>query len=157
MNSLNHAALGSVADSLHRSVAGLAPGEPGYATMLVRPRPGVGFTSARAAHESAHGHHAVDWALDGGRLELTVEAPPNTAARIVLPDTARGIVVDGQPRACSPRGPRRRRPASPCAGSISRGAATSSTPRSTSRPDEPADSAVLMLGSAIAGSPQTPR
>ncbi|MEA2605249.1 MAG: alpha-L-rhamnosidase, partial [Chloroflexota bacterium] len=43
MNSLNHAALGSVADWLHRSVAGLAPAEPGYATMLVRPRPGVGF------------------------------------------------------------------------------------------------------------------
>jgi alpha-L-rhamnosidase len=96
MNSLNHAALGSVADWLHRSVAGLAPAEPGYATMLVRPRPGVGFTWARATHESAHGHHAVAWTLEDRRLELSVEAPPNTAARILLPGAARDIVIDGQ-------------------------------------------------------------
>jgi alpha-L-rhamnosidase len=105
MNSLNHAALGSVADWLHRSVAGLAPAEPGYATMLVRPRPGVGFQWARASHESAHGHHAVAWALDGGRLKLTVEAPPNTAARILLPDGARDVVLDGD--AARPRRPAR--------------------------------------------------
>src|SRR5437016_1176298 len=36
MNSLNHAALGSVADWLHQHLAGLAPGTPGYRTMLVR-------------------------------------------------------------------------------------------------------------------------
>jgi len=95
MNSLNHAALGSVADWLHRTVAGLAPAEPGYATMLVRPRPGVGFAWARATHDSAHGHHAVAWTLDGAVLELTVEAPPNTAARILLPGAARDVVVDG--------------------------------------------------------------
>ena len=105
MNSLNHAALGSVADWLHRSVAGLAPAEPGYATMLVRPRPGVGFGWARATHDSAHGHHAVSWAVDGGRLELTVEAPPNTAARILLPGAARDVIVDGQP--VPPRRPAR--------------------------------------------------
>ncbi len=96
MNSLNHAALGSVADWLHRAVAGLAPAEPGYATMLVRPRPGVGFQWARASHESRHGQHAVEWAVDRGHLELTVEVPPNTAARIVLPGGAQRVVVDGR-------------------------------------------------------------
>ena len=99
MNSLNHAALGSVADWLHRSVAGLAPGTPGYATMLVRPRPGVGFRAARATHDSAHGHHAVEWTIEGGRLELVVEAPPNTEARIVLPGSARDVRRDGRPLA----------------------------------------------------------
>ena len=47
MNSLNHAALGSVADWLHEHLAGLAPGAPGYRTMLVRPRPAAG-SSGRA-------------------------------------------------------------------------------------------------------------
>ena len=44
MTSFNHYALGSVADFLHRVVAGLAPAAPGYRHLLVRPRPGGGLT-----------------------------------------------------------------------------------------------------------------
>ena len=49
MNSFNHYALGSVADWLHRSVAGLAPGAPGYRRLLVHPLPGPGLTAAGRA------------------------------------------------------------------------------------------------------------
>src|SRR5262249_21416887 len=40
MTSFNHYALGAVADWLHRVVAGLAPGAPGYRKLLIEPRPG---------------------------------------------------------------------------------------------------------------------
>lgn len=96
MNSLNHAALGSVADWLHQHLAGLAPGEPGYRTMLVRPRPAAGIGWARAAHESAHGLHAVEWSIAGGRLEVTVDVPPNTFAEVVVPAGERTLAVDGR-------------------------------------------------------------
>jgi alpha-L-rhamnosidase len=95
MNSLNHAALGSVADWLHEHLAGLAPGAPGYRTMLVRPRPAAGIEWARASHESAHGHHAVGWTADRRRLEVTVEVPPNTFADVILPGGSRTLTVDG--------------------------------------------------------------
>jgi alpha-L-rhamnosidase len=39
MTSFNHYAFGSVADFLHRVVAGLAPAAAGYRRILVRPRP----------------------------------------------------------------------------------------------------------------------
>ena len=95
MNSFNHAALGSVADWLHEDLAGLAPGTPGYRTMLVRPRPAAGIDRAKATHESPHGHHAVEWVADSRRLEITVEVPPNTFADVVLPDDVRSLWVDG--------------------------------------------------------------
>lgn len=96
MNSLNHAALGSVADWLHRDLAGLAPGAPGYRTMLVRPRPAAGIEWARASHESPNGLHAVDWNVDRERLEITVVVPPNTFADVVVPGKDRPLSVDGR-------------------------------------------------------------
>jgi alpha-L-rhamnosidase len=96
MNSLNHAALGSVADWLHERLAGLAPGAPGYRTMLVRPGPATGIEWARATHESAHGLHSVEWAADRQRFEVTVEVPPNTVADVVVPGRARALSVDGR-------------------------------------------------------------
>ena len=100
MNSLNHAALGTVADWLHEHLAGLAPGAPGYRTMLVRPRPAAGIEWARAAHESPHGRHSVEWQADPRRLEVTVDVPPNTFADVVVPGERRTLAVDGRrPRA----------------------------------------------------------
>ncbi len=52
MTSFNHYALGAVADWIHRTVAGLAPAEPGYRRLLIRPRPGGGLTWARAEHDT---------------------------------------------------------------------------------------------------------
>ncbi len=47
MTSFNHYALGAVADWMHRVVGGLAPLEPGYASVLVAPQPGGGLTWRR--------------------------------------------------------------------------------------------------------------
>jgi alpha-L-rhamnosidase len=95
MNSFNHAALGSVADWLHQHLAGLAPGTPGYRTMLVRPGPAAGIDRAYASHESAHGRHSVEWHADGRSLEVRLEIPPNTFADVVLARDARSSWVDG--------------------------------------------------------------
>jgi alpha-L-rhamnosidase len=103
MNSFNHAAFGTVAGWLHERLAGLAPGEPGYRTTLIRAEPAAGIEWARASHESAHGRHAVDWETDGRRLAITVEVPPNTSADIVLPEDVRAVRVDGRQRAARRR------------------------------------------------------
>src|SRR5262249_6238291 len=88
MTSFNHYALGAVADWLHRTVAGLAPGGPGYRTLRVAPRPGGGLTYARAQHDTPYGRAAVHWTREGSRFELTVTGPPNTHARVELPSPA---------------------------------------------------------------------
>ncbi|WP_112433744.1 glycoside hydrolase family 78 protein [Thermogemmatispora tikiterensis] len=85
MTSFNHYALGSVADWLHRTVAGLAPAAPGYRRLLVRPLPGGGLTRAEARLRTPYGQAEVRWQLVDGLFELTVVVPPNTTASIILP------------------------------------------------------------------------
>ncbi len=85
MTSFNHYALGAVADFLHRVVAGLAPAEPGYRTLLVRPRPGGGLTEAGATLRTPYGDASVHWHRPADRLVVDVVVPAGATARIELP------------------------------------------------------------------------
>jgi alpha-L-rhamnosidase len=85
MTSFNHYALGAVAEWLHRTVGGLAPAQPGYRTIDIRPRPGGGLTHALARHRTPYGIAESSWTLDADRFDLVVTVPQGTTARIVLP------------------------------------------------------------------------
>ena len=85
MTSFNHYALGSVADFLHRKVAGLAPLEPGTGPSSCdlsrrgrsRPRLPATVTPFGAAE--------VAWRREAGRFTLEVRVPQGATARVVLP------------------------------------------------------------------------
>ena len=85
MTSFNHYALGAVADWMHRVLAGLAPLEPGYRTVLVAPQPIADLTWVSTRHTSAYGDVAVRWERTEGRLEVDVTVPPNSEAVVRLP------------------------------------------------------------------------
>ncbi|WP_129669747.1 glycoside hydrolase family 78 protein [Phytoactinopolyspora endophytica] len=85
MTSFNHYALGAVADWLHRTVAGLAPGAPGYRHLTVRPQPGGGLTYAGATHETPYGQARVAWRQDGHVFTLDVLVPPSCTATVHVP------------------------------------------------------------------------
>jgi alpha-L-rhamnosidase len=85
MTSFNHYALGAIADWLHRTVAGLAPAEPGYRRLDIRPIPGGGLTYAQARHITPYGLAEVGWKIEGGQIQIEVVVPPNTTARVALP------------------------------------------------------------------------
>jgi alpha-L-rhamnosidase len=84
MTSFNHYALGAVADWMHRVVGGLAPAEPGYAKVLVAPRPGGGITAAETTLVTAHGRIAVAWRVEGERLHVELEVPDGVDAVVRL-------------------------------------------------------------------------
>jgi len=86
MLSFNHYALASVADWLHRIVAGLAPAAPGYRRLLVAPLPGGGLDHASAAHETPYGRAEVSWTRGGGQLEVDLLVPAGARAFVSLPD-----------------------------------------------------------------------
>ncbi|MFL5734912.1 MAG: family 78 glycoside hydrolase catalytic domain [Chloroflexia bacterium] len=88
MTSFNHYALGAVADWLHRTVGGIAPAEPGYRRLEVRPVPGGGLTHARARHNTPYGPAECSWRITDGEIHLELEVPPNTAADVTLPGSA---------------------------------------------------------------------
>jgi alpha-L-rhamnosidase len=87
MTSFNHYALGAVADWLHRKIAGLAPAEPGYKRIEVRPLLGGGLTMAHARQRTPYGMAEVAWRIDGDQVQVTVVVPPNTSAEVTLPMT----------------------------------------------------------------------
>ncbi|MET0714144.1 MAG: family 78 glycoside hydrolase catalytic domain, partial [Mycetocola sp.] len=87
MTSFNHYALGAIADWMHRSVAGLAPGAPGYREISVRPRPPVQLDFAEARHETPYGEAVVRWDRTPAGVELAVTVPVGATAVIEPPDT----------------------------------------------------------------------
>lgn len=85
MTSFNHYALGAVAAFLHGTVGGLSILEPGWKKALVRPKPGGTITSAETRFDSPFGPYSVSWKLDGEKMSVDVEVPPNGSAQVVLP------------------------------------------------------------------------
>lgn len=85
MTSFNHYALGSVADWLHRVVAGLAPGAPGYRRILIAPQPLRALQDASARHITPYGVASTSWRRTADGILVEAEVPPNTTAVVALP------------------------------------------------------------------------
>ncbi|GAA2753973.1 alpha-L-rhamnosidase [Amnibacterium kyonggiense] len=98
MTSFNHYALGAVADWMHRVIGGIAPGEPGYRSVVVAPRPGGGMTSAATSLVTPHGRIAVDWRVEEDRLHLELELPEGVHALVRLPGAAEQRIEGGRHR-----------------------------------------------------------
>jgi alpha-L-rhamnosidase len=95
MTSFNHYALGAVADWLHRTVAGLAPAEPGYRRLAIQPHPGGGLTHARARLRTAYGLAESRWRIENGEIEVAAVVPPNTTASVTLPGSGGSAIEVG--------------------------------------------------------------
>ncbi|KAH7309904.1 alfa-L-rhamnosidase [Stachybotrys elegans] len=85
MTSFNHYALGAVADWLHSTVGGLAPAEPGWRVIRVRPVPGGNITSASVRFHGPYGAVACRWELEGNVFSMKITVPPNCTALVTLP------------------------------------------------------------------------
>ncbi|KIW34685.1 uncharacterized protein PV07_01449 [Cladophialophora immunda] len=98
MTSFNHHALGAVSSWLHECVGGIKADEPGWKTIVIEPCINRMLSYAEVTYESVYGRIECRWKLDGDTLSIDVEVPPNTHARIVLPDArdrrAQGLEVN---------------------------------------------------------------
>ncbi|KAK7397707.1 hypothetical protein QQX98_012922 [Neonectria punicea] len=94
MTSFNHYAFGAVGDWLHGSVGGIAPHEPGWRVIRVRPVPGGNITSAKASFEGPYGLVACDWKLVAGNFSMSLTVPPSCSALVTLPSEVRNDYSD---------------------------------------------------------------
>lgn len=85
MTSFNHYAYGAVGSWMYAVIGGIAPAEPGYRRIVIRPRPGGGLTWAKTALETPHGRVVTNWWIEDGGFVLEVIVPPNTSADVHLP------------------------------------------------------------------------
>ncbi|MDX2276642.1 MAG: family 78 glycoside hydrolase catalytic domain [Hyphomonadaceae bacterium] len=95
MNSYNHYAFGAVVGFMFRRVAGIAPGEPGFKTVLIDPLLDPRVTRGGADYESVRGRISTRWRRSSERLNLDVEIPANANARIKIPARGGAVVTEG--------------------------------------------------------------
>ncbi|WHE36436.1 alpha-L-rhamnosidase [Microbacterium sp. BDGP8] len=91
MTSLNHYALGSVGDVLHRRVGGLACAEPGWAQVRIQPWFVSALEHADVAHDTPRGRASVSWERDAdirGQIRVRAQVPHGVTAIVDLGDRA---------------------------------------------------------------------
>jgi alpha-L-rhamnosidase len=97
MNSFNHYSLGSCGQWMFDTVAGIGVdlAQPGFAHIIIRPRPGGGLTQAEGSLNSIHGKIATKWTLHNGQFSLVVWIPINTTATLYLPTSDGASIEEG--------------------------------------------------------------
>ncbi|MBO0982619.1 alpha-L-rhamnosidase [Rathayibacter sp. SD072] len=85
MTSLNHYALGAVADWMHRVIGGLTRTSAGWRTLTIAPQPGGDLTSARAVHDTVLGRAEAHWRAEGGEMLFDVVVPDGATATVAPP------------------------------------------------------------------------
>ncbi|MGI6300558.1 MAG: alpha-L-rhamnosidase C-terminal domain-containing protein [Verrucomicrobiota bacterium] len=98
MNSFSHYAFGAVCEWMFETLAGIAPVEPAYTRIRIRPMPpspdaprpegAPPLDWVKASFDSPMGVIASQWRRSADSMELVVTVPPNTTAEVCLPTTA---------------------------------------------------------------------
>jgi alpha-L-rhamnosidase len=100
MNSYNHYAFGSVVAWVYQTVLGIDTtlSGAGFHEITIHPRPDTRVRSARGQYESVYGRITAEWqGTPTGPFTLKVTIPPNTTARVVLPEIPNARVTrDGK-------------------------------------------------------------
>ncbi|TWU03637.1 Bacterial alpha-L-rhamnosidase [Neorhodopirellula pilleata] len=106
MNSFSHYAFGAVCEWMFGTLAGIRSDGPGYANVIIDPRPPRANSNAMrdpidqvtASYDSIRGMILSDWKIEDGQFRLNVTVPANTTATVYLPtDDADSITEGGQP------------------------------------------------------------
>lgn len=97
--SQNQPGLSTVGAFLYGYVSGIRSDSPGYKTALIAPRVDDRLRFASARFESPHGRIATRWELTVDGLQLDVEIPPNTSAKLRMPERLIDVVERGVPAA----------------------------------------------------------
>ncbi|MFE6409923.1 family 78 glycoside hydrolase catalytic domain [Streptomyces sp. NPDC057837] len=86
--SRDHYFQGTVAQWLYENVAGLRPGDAGYATFSVRPDARTGVDWARTSIRTVRGTAGVAWAQKGAAFRMDVQVPVGAVAEVHVPAAA---------------------------------------------------------------------
>jgi len=101
----NHPMFGSVSKWFFTAIGGIEPERDalGFERVIIRPQITGDLTWAKTSYHSVRGRIATDWKLRGDVLNLNIEIPVNTTAKIYVPaKNVDDITESDQPAAKSP-------------------------------------------------------
>lgn len=86
MNSGNHVMLlGDLVIWLYDYLAGIAPDEPGFKVVKMRPYPIKGLDYIQASYNSAYGIIRSSWKKENGLFDWHITIPSNATAKVYVP------------------------------------------------------------------------
>jgi alpha-L-rhamnosidase len=85
MNSFAHYAFGAVVGWMMDQIPGIRRQSAGYEKILIAPQIDPNLTWAKGSYDSVRGRIVSNWKIEGGKLKLNVEIPPNTTALVLIP------------------------------------------------------------------------
>ena len=86
MNSHNHIMLlGDLITWFYEDLAGIAPAEPGFKAIRMRPSFPAGLDHVQASYLTPYGMVSSEWKRQGNKLDWDIIVPPNTRALVHLP------------------------------------------------------------------------
>ncbi|MCY1722050.1 glycoside hydrolase family 78 protein [Prolixibacteraceae bacterium Z1-6] len=96
MNSFNHYAYGAIGNWLYQKVAGIqsSAANPGYKEIIIKPEISDRLTFAKATLNSLYGTIESGWKIENNTLKLKVTVPPNTTAKIYIPQKNNSYQVE---------------------------------------------------------------
>jgi alpha-L-rhamnosidase len=93
--SQNHPMFGSVSEWFYRSLLGINPTAPGFATFMIKPEPAGDLTWAKGSYHSIRGAIVSDWKIENGAFTLRTKIPPNTKAEVWIPAEGSKDIKEG--------------------------------------------------------------
>ena len=92
MNSGNHVMLlGDLVIWLYDYLAGIAPDEPGFKVVKMRPYPIKGLDYIQASYNSAYGIIKSSWKKENGLFDWHITIPSNATAKVYVPCGTEGM------------------------------------------------------------------
>lgn len=99
MNSGNHVMLlGDLVIWLYDYLAGIAPQEPGFKVVKMKPFPVKGLDYVKASYDSVYGTIQSSWKKENAQFVWDITIPSNTTARVFVPCGAEGLTQTQQHR-----------------------------------------------------------
>ncbi|WP_175416242.1 alpha-L-rhamnosidase [Aggregatimonas sangjinii] len=95
MNSFSHYSFGSVAQWMFQFALGIDSEDSGYRNILIKPAVSKEMEFMEGSYKSINGTIASAWKWKGNRLEMDVEIPANTKAKIYIPTSDPSRIKEG--------------------------------------------------------------
>ena len=96
--SWNHFMMGQIEEWFFAWLAGIQPDKsaPGFKKIIINPQVVGDLNHVAASTETAYGKISVEWNIENGVFRLQTSIPPNTEAKIILPDKSIHNVGSGK-------------------------------------------------------------